>query len=120
VIDFFSAEDLRTIVDHLKSKEAKSGDHLLNAHIARGAEPIKPAPSVMLQRKAEDKKIEEAAEALGVKIREKGDDESDVEDDNKDTATVSTIGEVIAETPEDDRSKEEIDEDLYSVKNFSV
>lgn len=119
VIDFFSAEDLRTIVENLKSKESKSGDHLLNAHIARGAEPIKPAPSVMLQRKAEDKKIEEAVDALGMKIREKGDDESDFEEGGKEE-TVSTIGEVIAETPEDDRSKEEIDEDLYSVKNFSV
>lgn len=123
VIDFFSPEDLKAIVDALKHNEQRGADYLLNSHIAKGAEPITPSPSTReYPRKDTDiggpsyleKLAKEDEMGLVVENQETREDTAD---------SAKTLNEVIAEKPEDDRSKEEkkeAEEDLYSVKNFVI
>lgn len=89
-IDFFSNEDLRTILDLLESNKRKSSSEMLEKHIAR-----------MTGQGQQGQKSPEVAESKTEKI----------------VSTDSTA-------PIDDRPKEDIEtqenEDLYSVKNFSI
>lgn len=95
VIDFFTQDDLQTIVGLIKSNEVKAPDELLNAYIKRGAEPITPS-----KRGGGDLIVPKAAE-------------EEVLPPETETET----------KPPDDRSTEEKKQDedeLYSVKNFSI
>ncbi|MBU6430933.1 MAG: ParB/RepB/Spo0J family partition protein [Patescibacteria group bacterium] len=89
-IDFFSNEDLRAILDLLESNKRKSSSEMLEKHIAR-----------MTGQKQQGQKSTEVAE--------------------------SKTEEIVSAEPAaliDDRPKEDIEaqenEDLYSVKNFSI
>lgn len=121
VIDFFSAEDLKAIVDNLKNGEVKGADYILNSHIARGAVPIAPAPSTHQMYEAEQRKISAVANSLG--SNSEAEKPELVEEEKSEDPVVPTISEIINEAPEDDRSKEEKkdnEEELYSIKNFVV
>jgi len=109
VIDFFTADDLETILKLLQTNEIKPPDHLMNKFAALQENKINEA----LQTPETSEIIPEA----NIEVPPVLETEEEV------TATVSEIAEIIAAPPLDDRSKEEKvqqEEDLYSVKNFSI
>ncbi|MDO8492340.1 MAG: ParB/RepB/Spo0J family partition protein [bacterium] len=112
VIDFFTNDDLHTLFEHLKTNEVKPADHLLNK-FAENHEPIPPAPDPHLLNKVLKNKLD----AEGREI-----ENPNTEQENN-VAMPQEISEIIATPALDDRSKEEKvqqEEDLYSVKNFSI
>jgi ParB family chromosome partitioning protein len=85
MIDFFSSEDLKHILDLIKSNQSKSPTEMLDRHIAEN--PIPPVNKFVTQHN-------------GV-----------LDEDLKDDRTPEQIK---------DAEKTDVDEDLYSVKNFSI
>ena len=103
LIDFFSNEDLRMILDIMNSNKQKSGDELLKRHIAKQTASVVNVPSPAVVGAPVVPDLVTSAQA----------------------STVVSIGEVLSEAPVDDRSSEEKNADdnsdeLYSVKNFSL
>ncbi len=68
MIDFFSNDDLRTILDLVESQKKKKGDELLNKHIASvggdGSKISEEEAPIIDDRSAEEKKSDEENEAL--------------------------------------------------------
>lgn len=104
VIDFFTTDDLHSLFEHLKTNEIKPADHLLNKFVETN-DPIPPSPDPHATIKALKNNV-------------------DAESISGENATMPQgISEIISTPPLDDRSKEEKEqqeEDLYSVKNFSI
>jgi ParB family transcriptional regulator, chromosome partitioning protein len=98
-IDFFSAEDLRSILDLLQTNKAKDLNHMLDNHIAKIKSgeiqlPGKPAPISVEMAMVEEK-----------------------------MGTVENPFQTEEKAPSDDRSKVEIEQDeeeLYSINKFSI
>jgi hypothetical protein len=104
VIDFFTTDDLHSLFEHLKTNEVKPADHLLDK-FAQHNDPIPPSPDPQALNKA----------LKNLSLGEVQSEEVITEPQG--------ISEIISAPPVDDRSKEEKiqqEEDLYSVKNFSV
>ena len=112
LIDFFSNEDLRMILDIMNSnKGRKGGDELLLKHIAKYGGGIPATVPVSL-----------VTDPAPVAINS---DEVASPEVSADPFAPVSDGEVVSEAPADDRSKEEKNADdnsdeLYSVKNFSL
>lgn len=97
LIDFFSNEDLRTILDMIESNKKKSPSEMLDRNLSNPVNPIISAISAVETQTASPSKLLD---------------------------TESLLVESAQSVPIDDRPKEEIEiqenEDLYSVKNFSL
>jgi ParB family chromosome partitioning protein len=139
VIDFFGAEDLRALTEALKSKESKGADHLLNKFIEKEKQNPNTRPTM------QEAIAEREAELTGGKVGgEAGlpevaaDTTPYIAPNNLPEMSTETVPEVAPqmspaviaeqelattsepEAPVDDRSREEQEEDLYSVKNFVI
>ncbi len=94
IIDFFTRDDLKYLFDALKTTEVKSMDHMMNKFVENNSEtPIEKVSDITSEEVAKTK--EGSVEAAAV----------------------------VENMALDDRSKEEKnkdEEDLYSVKNFSI
>lgn len=90
-IDFFSPDDLRMILDLLKDNKAKSPTEMLDRHIEKNPEPPK---NENIPEYINDPKIAEL--------------------------TIEDIKNLDDRTPEEIKKDENSEDDLYSVKNFSV
>lgn len=95
-IDFFSNEDLRTILDFIESKGSNGGINMLERHIAK-TEGNLPSEESLLN----DETIEKEPEGLSA------------EDVMKEV-------EMLDDRSKDELVKSEEDADLYNVSNFSI
>lgn len=97
LIDFFSNEDLRTLLQLMETNRAKNPNEMLERHIERVTAEVAGAPAV----------------SVPVDIAMSG------QENATDAASISGIGTLDDRTPVE-KAKEENSEDLYSVKNFSI
>lgn len=98
-IDFFSVEDLRSILTVLETNKPKDMNHMLNNHISKIQ-----SGEIKLPEKPPQVSVKEVIE------------ENERLSKEKETVLPN-------EAPIDDRSKDEVeqaDEELYSIKNFSL
>ncbi len=91
LIDFFSSDDLRGILDLIKSNKTRSSTEMLDRHIE--ANPIPPKN-----------------EFIPDYVRDPGLAEMTIEDLNN----------LDDRTPEEKKQEENTEEDIYSIKNFSI
>ncbi|MCX6736083.1 MAG: ParB/RepB/Spo0J family partition protein [Candidatus Parcubacteria bacterium] len=116
VIDFFSNDDLRGILELMQQTKARSGTELMDKFIEnqKNAPPKEPVVHVQvtveeavsdLQKERDDKELAKA-EALAMKIAEESAEEEKLAMNDK--------------SPEELRKEEEEEEDLYSIGNFSI
>lgn len=122
MIDFFSDDDLRSLVEMLRTNKAKSGTEMMDRFIASQKEKTQNAAPIPVEEgriTAEptprvEETIKEMADAIVA-----GTEEIVAEAEAQSEAPIE-----VAESPIDDRTPEEIkqddDEDIYSVKNFSI
>jgi ParB family chromosome partitioning protein len=125
VIDFFGEEDLRALIEALKNKETKGADHLLNKFIEKekNTKPSTMAEAIE-QREAELRVLNEKSAILTPEITP----EILPEVRPNELPAIPQTNEMVPVEPPhvepeeavDDRSKEEQEEDLYSVKNFVI
>ncbi len=91
LIDFFSPEDLQSILELLKSNKAKSPTELLDKHIAQN--PVPPKSEFIPNYVQDSSAVEMSVE-----------DVKNMDD----------------RTPEQKKIEENTEEDIYSIKNFSI
>jgi ParB family chromosome partitioning protein len=91
LIDFFSNDDLREILDLIKTNKTKSPSAMLDKHIE--ANPI-PPKNEFIPNYVNDPKIAEM--------------------------TLEDINNLDDRTPEEKKNDENTEEDIYSIKNFSI
>lgn len=91
LIDFFSTDDLKSILDLLKTNKAKSPTEMLDKHIANN--PVPP-------------KNEHIPDY--------------VRDPNLADITIDDLNNLDDRTPEEKKSDENSEDELYSIKNFSI
>lgn len=99
MIDFFSVEDLRNILDLIKSNKSKSPTEMLDKHIA--SNPIPPVN-----------------ESIPKYVRDPGIAKMTLEDIELDSKIDAE--DLDDRTPEEKKKDENTEEDLYSIKNFSI
>ena len=116
VIDFFSNDDLRSILELVQNAKARSGTELMDKFIENQKnappkeEPVRVLVTVEeavsdLEREREDKELAKA-EAFAARTAEEAAEEEKLAMNDK--------------APEELRKEEEEEEDLYSVQNFSI
>lgn len=91
MIDFFSPEDLQNILELIKSNKMKSPTEMLDKHISQNPEPPK------------NENIPEY-----------------VRDTTAAELTVEDVKALDDRTPEQKKEEENTEEDIYSIKNFSI
>lgn len=110
LIDYFSADDLRDILELMKSNKTKSPTEILDKHIAQN--PIPPR-NKFLKEYANDSGIDISKITLENIISAK--DEENPENVEKEAENLDD------RTPQEKTIDENSsDEDLYSIKNFSI
>lgn len=134
VIDYFTPEDLRSISFLIKkNNEPKKPDHLMDQYVASGeamkaltiSTPIsmEQALAEHIEKKEETKRLREEARAVPEHQAPVLQPVSPLLDEvsfEVPTPTVNPTSPIVDEAPLDDRSKEEQDEDLYSVNSFTI
>jgi ParB family chromosome partitioning protein len=110
VIDFFSNDDLRGILDLVQASKARSGTELMDKFIQsqKDAPPVEEAPRILVT-------VEEAVSDLEQERAEK--------ELLKQTQEETIEEEILAmndKSPEELRREEEEEEALYSIGNFSI
>jgi len=123
MIDYFSPEDLRSIIDHLQKTKGESSEKFLDRFIEQVDIAESKSAEIDASLLAAKENVQETVETPASELR--GDSLETKEDTALLVASEAVPGEEATPAVEllDDRSddeKNEDEEDLYSVKNFSI